>query len=230
MYWIYLIIFTFIVFIPSFVRSGTSTFNLVQVQEFVILILGSLGFFLFLIQEKRLKRNIKERGKIQRQVNQMTKDLTHSYSYIGEINRKLDILENIALGYPESSQLSLKEQNEIYDTIMGAIELFGKSDEFTLRFIGLPNLEIVKEIKSLPDVPMNFSIKEFMGGRNFFQNDEYIVTNSPKAIDGIFSCIIIKKKSPSHNIEDVEMMKTLASQALFLYMFLRQKKQIKCVI
>lgn len=177
-----------------------------------------------------MRKNLNEKNKIQGQVNSMSKDLKYSYSYIGEINRKLDILENIALGFPESSKLTQKNEGELYDSIMDAIRLFGKSDDFALRFVCLPNYVLLKEIKSIPDNPMNFSLKGRNLDVNYFESEEFIVTTSPKSIDNIFSYIVIRKKTVSQKIDDVEMMKTLSAQALFIFMFMRNKKQIKCVL
>lgn len=230
MYWVYLIMFTFIVFVPAVIQQGFYGFTRTQSQEFVILILGSLGFLVFLIQEKKLKKNRVEKSQIQMQVNRMTKDLTNSYSYIGEINRKLDILENIALGYPESSNMTERKQGEIYESIMGAIQLFGKSEEFAIWFIHHPSNDLIKEIKSQPKVLIDLSYRDMKLTPHFWETNEFIVATSTKAIDNIFSCIVIRKKSPSHRIDDMEMMKTLAAQALFLYMFMQQKKKIACVI
>jgi len=39
-----------------------------QTQEFVILFLGSLGFFVFLMMERKMKKNLIEKDKIQDQV------------------------------------------------------------------------------------------------------------------------------------------------------------------
>lgn len=230
MYWIYLIMFTLIVFVPSFVRNGFFVFDMTQTQEFVILILGSLGFFVFLLMEKKMKRNAVEKNKIQGQVNSMTKDLKYSYSYIGEINRKLDILENIALGFPESSKMTHRNEAKIFNSIMDAIRVFGKSDVFALRFVSLPNYELLKEISSNPDSKLNFSLKGRKVEVSIFESEEFIVTTSPKPIDNVFSYIVIKKQTASQKIEDIEMMKTLAAQALFLFVFMRNKKQIKCVL
>ena len=176
--------------------------------------------------EKMMNANMKEKSKFQKQVTRMTKDLTQSYSYIGEINRKLDILENIAIAYPENSNDSTKKQTEIYDSIMGAIQIFGKSDEFSLRFLQKPKMDIIKEIKSFPDLSINFSTKFCRENKCYSDKEGYIVVTSPKTIDNIFSCIVIKKNQSSSHIDDLEMMKTLAAQALFLFVFMRKNKQI----
>ena len=223
MYWLYLIIFTFVVFMPTLVQRGFYGFSADQTEEFATLILGSFAFIIFLIQEKMLKKERFKKKDIQKKVNRMTRDLTHSYSYIGEINRKVDILESIALSYPESLILTTKKQKEVYKSIMEAIRLFGKSDEFTLRFICVSSKEVLKEIKSFPDVSMNFSPKNFDFTAQFIESDDFIVVNSPKAIDDVFSYIVLKKKTPNQRLEDLEMIRTLAAQALFFFMFVRKK-------
>lgn len=230
MYWAYLTLFIFIVFVPTLITQGYWAFGETIMEEFAILVLGSFGFMIFLVMEKRSKRYLKEKNHYQTQVNRMSKDLTKSYSYIGEINRKLDILENIALGYPESSQLSTMNQDDAYDSIMGAVQVFGKSDEFILRFVQRPKMEILQEIKSFPEFETEISDIECEEGRFYCENDKYIMISSPKTVEDIFSCLIIKKNQINHRIEDREMMKTLISQALFIFMFLRHKKQIKCVL
>jgi hypothetical protein len=229
MYWTYLIIFTLVIFVPTIFQHGFYALNTAQTQEFAILILGSLGFLIFLIQEKKLRKNLFEKNNIQRKVNRMTKDLTHSYSYIGEINRKLDLLENITLSYPESLNLTAKKQKELYNSTIEAIRLLGKSDEFSLRFVRVENNEILKEIKSSSDLSLNFSLKNLDSTAQFFESDDFIVANSPRTIDNVFACVVIRKKTPSQKIEDLEMIRMLAAQALFLYMFVHDKKQIEAL-
>jgi hypothetical protein len=48
---------------------------------------------------------------------------------------------------------------------------------------------------------------------------------SPKAIDDIIACILIRKKTPNHKIDDFEILRTVASQSLFFFMFIRSAKQ-----
>jgi len=224
MYWLYLIIFTLVVFIPTLIQRGFYGFSADQTEEFVILILGSFAFIVFLIQERMLKKNLAEKSAIRKKTNRMTKDLTQSYSYIGEINRKLDILEQITLNYPESIKLTVKKQKAMYDSIIEAIRLLGKSDEFSLRFIRTSNLEVLKEVKSLPDLALNFSCKNISAVTQVFESDEFIMITSPKAIDDIVACILIRKKTANHKIEDLEIIKAIASQALFFFMFIRDKQ------
>lgn len=224
MYWLYLIIFTLIVFVPTAIQDGFFIFDKAQTQEFTILILGSLGFLTFLIQEKRLKKNLAEKSDIQRKVNSMSKDLRSSYSYIGEVNRKIDLLENVTLGHPESINLTNKQQKNIYNSTMHAIGIITKSDDFVLRFSNLKTNELLQEIKNPASASFNFSCKKIDPAAQSMESDEFLAVLSPKDIDNIVACIIIKKKNPTQKIEDLEMLRILASQALLIFMFMNGVK------
>ena len=226
MYWLYLIVFTFIVFIPTAVQHGFYGFSVVQTQEIITLIFGTFAMIVFLVQEKMLKKNLAEKSAIRKKTNRITKDLTQSYSYIGEINRKLDILEQIILSYPESIKLTVKKQKAMYDSILEAIRLLGKSDEFSLRFINILTKEVLKEVKSFPYLALNFSCKNMDAVIQAFESDEFVMITSPKAIDNIVACILIRKKTPNHKIDDFEILKTIASQSLFFFMFIRSAQQV----
>lgn len=221
MYWVYLIAFTFTVFVPTLIRGGFYFLNEVQTQEIAIFLLGSVCFGLFLLQEKRGKAHFAEKCAHQGQVSRMTKDLKQLYSYIGEMNRKLDILEGIALNYPKSSNLTRKNEKDLYYPIMSAIELFGKSEDFILCFVDLFGNRPLSELKSKPESSLKFSEINFNKEIGFKESEDLFIINSPSDINNTIASIIIRKKTTSQKIDDIEMMKALASQALFLFVFMQ---------
>jgi len=224
MYWIYFVVFTLIVFIPSFIVKGIFGFSVIQTQEYAILFLGMLAFSLFTILERRLKKDEQEKIKMIGQISRSNRDLTHSYSYIGEMNRKLDIIMNIALEFPSTSRLTIKKQRAFYNSIMEAIQLFGKSDEFEIRFVNLVSGEILKEIKSRDELVLNFAQKRCTSKLNILEEEQLVVVPSPKTIDDVYSCIILKKNGTQRDNDDLEIMRVLAMQALSLFMFIHKKK------
>ncbi len=225
MYWIYFIIFGLIVFVPSSISKGFFGFTVIQSQEYAILFLGILAFGLFTLLERRLRKDEKEKIKMIGQMNRTNKELTNSYSYIGEINRKLDILMNIATGFPESSHITPRKQRELYDSIMEAIQLFGKSGEFQIRFVNMLNGEILKEIKSKSNVVINFPQKNCDASLHIFEDQQMIAVPSPKTMDNVYSCIILRKNGSQRNNDDLETMRVLAMQALSLFMLINKKKK-----
>lgn len=227
MYWIYFIIFTLIVFVPSFVSKGVFGFSVIQTQEYAILFLGTFAFVLFMILERRLKEDEREKIEMIGQINRTSKNLTQSYSYIGEMNRKLDIMMDIVLGFPENSKLKLKKQEKLYDSIMEAIRLFGKSDEFEIRFIHVLSGEILKEVKSKKDLVVSFSQKKCDQDKHVFEDEEFVSVSSPKTMDNIYSCIILKKKNKQKNNVDFETMQMLAMQALSFFIIISKEKDFQ---
>ncbi|MEI7621297.1 MAG: hypothetical protein WCJ51_02060 [Candidatus Moraniibacteriota bacterium] len=225
MYWIYFIIFSLIVFIPTLISKGIFGLSTIQTQEYAILLLGIFGFAIFTWVERRMKKIEKEKNKMISQMSRTTKDLTHSYSYIGEVNRKLDILMNIMLNFPESSQLSPRKQKELYASIMEAVGLFGRASEFEIRFINALTGETMKEIKKPGIGRIQFSHKKDTLQTQVFEDEKLIVIPSPKTIDDVYACIILKKKNSQQNGNDLEIMRVLAIQALSLFVFLHSKKE-----
>ena len=95
MYWIYLVIFVFLVFVPEIIRGNLGVFGEETVEEIVLLFLGGTIFIFYLIRDSQIQKIQKELDEKRRENNRMLKDLTQSYSFIGEINRKLEIAKNI---------------------------------------------------------------------------------------------------------------------------------------
>lgn len=232
MYWIYLAIFILAVFSPDIVHRGLFFFNkdasaneIRMMEELSIFIFGIIGFLIFLWKEKQLKSSMKEKSKIQTEMSQASRDLKDSYSYIGEINRKLDILKNIALGFPEDSLPPSPHKLGIYDAITEALKILCKTNDFTVRLADETTNNTVKEITGHPK--MVFKIKnnalKLMADKDYVKNDDYHIFRSPQKIDNIRTYVIIQRK-PNGRIEDPGLIKTLTTQILFIHSLSKKYK------
>lgn len=223
MYWIYIIIFILAVLTPEIVTRDIGTIGQERVEGLIIFGLGVISFLVLSLKERQLSKSRNEKTKIQKEANKIFKDLKDSYSYIGEINRKLDILKNIALGLPENSLLTPSKEKEIYDSIIEAIRTLAKTSDFSIRFINTASNNVEKEIKG----KRNFyaSIKNNMLTNNentcATEVDRHMLICSPRSIDNISAWIIIAKKKNQIS-ENIEILKALASQSLFLFAFSRK--------
>lgn len=225
MYWIYLILFILAVFTPDLIRRDFPFLDEERAEELLIFVLGTTTFLIFLWKEKQLNLQLREKTKIQREASIASRDLTDTYSYIGEINRKLDILKDVALGITEGTALTPEKETEIYQSIIHAVQMFSKSSHVALQFINVQNGKIIKEMKSSRKTKCG-TINEKMAKekRNFLETDKAFFIRSPKAADGIIACIAIEKRTKRQRLEDLELIKALASQALFLFTFSRKTK------
>lgn len=232
MYWIYLVIFVLAVFSPDIVHRGlfflqkNAPENEVRMlEELSIFLFGVLGFLIFFWKEKQLKFNIRERSKFQKEASQTSKDLKNSYLYIGEINRKLEILKNIALGFSENSLPFSSSKLEIYNSITEALKMLGKTNSFIIRIVDEEKNNTIKEIYGQEKIIFkikNSSLK-LMEGKNYIINDDYYIFRSPQKIDNIRTYIIIQRET-NRQIEDTKLIKMLATQILFLYILTKKYK------
>jgi len=148
MYWIFLILFVVAVLIPDLVRNGLYFLSEQRVEEIFIFLIGAAAFFIFIYYERLISFHKREKEKDRKKINQTVKDLVESYSYIGEVNRKMDILMNIALGLSDRSMLSKDRETEIYESIISAANFLMKAERVSLRFVNFETGQTEKEIKT----------------------------------------------------------------------------------
>lgn len=227
MYWIYLILFVAIVFVPDFVKRGFWGLEETVSEELLLFFFALISFAIFLIREKQLSSYKQGKMKSQRDVNQLTKDLTGSYSYIGETNRKLDILKSIMLGIPAGGEMNAEKEKEILHSIIQAAHILAKSNRIILRF-KKEGCGTIKELKSSEGVSFDMdSEKERLCERSgsFFENDDCIVFASPKHADGWRAYLIILKDISHRSIEDPDILKTLAAYASLVFAYCQGAKK-----
>lgn len=229
MYWIYLIIFVLAVLVPDVVPRDSMVFFLdeEQLEELLIFILGLTGFLIFRWKEKQSNSRLAEKIKIQKEAHQISKSLTDTYSYIGETNRKLDILKNISINLAEVNDIGPEGEKKFFDTLVESIYILGKSKKFVIRFIDTETGKTEKSVKSGKKVFIKAGNEEIIRSlsekKSFTETRYHFIAISPKKIGKMISAIIISKNNQQQKLEDPDMLKALASYSLFLY--LCSKKQ-----
>lgn len=216
------------VLVPDIVGSSFWIFSENRLEETLIFSLGIIAFLIFIKNEKKLIFHKKEQEKDQKKIKQTVKDLVESYSYIGEVNRKIDILMNIALGLSDSSSLSKSQEEETYKSIATASNSLLKAESTSLRLI---NTETRKTKKEFQTEKENYSIKNSellaMGEETTLKkNGNCLIISSGKKMDNIKSYLIIcgYDEEEENNPKNLEILKVFLSQALFIYAYTNQKK------
>lgn len=224
MEWYYLFIFILMLMVPRFFKEDVLGLSHEGVEEVALLMLGLIGFSFFMVKKYQLKRSIMEKEKESRRSQQTAKDLVESYSYIGEINRKMDMLMQIGIGLSNHTSLNKQKENELYKSIVEAASFLLKSDCSILLFMDINENKIKKQIC------FDHNCANFNKGADFLkmeknvyikQGEGYIVASSQKTVDGVKSYLISKSfdSFEANDNNNQEILKYLASQALFLYSF-----------
>lgn len=223
MYWIYLTIFILAVLVPDIVPRNSAIFLLKeeQFEELIIFALGLSGFLIFRFRERQSQKNFEDKIKIQKEARKISKNLTDTYSYIGETNRKLDIMKNVSLNLLEMNEINQKKEKRFFDILLESIYILAKSRKFAIRFIDAETKKTEKEIKSRKKIFFKVENEEIMKNlkkdRSFIDDDYHFIVSSPKMVDSKIATLIISKNNRQQKIEDPEILKALMSQALFIH-------------
>lgn len=220
MYWFYLLIFIVAILAPDIIQWDLYFLPEKRAEELLIFLLGTTGFLFFVWQERQLSRQKQEKLKDQKKINQTVKDLVESYSYIGEVNRKMDILMNVALGLTEKSNFSKKKETEIYHTIIDAAKFLMKADCACLKFVNIKAGTVEKDVHT-EQYPCPLNNKDLIGikdGIGTKKIGKIFLVSSHQKIRNI-RCYLAVNDYAEQEEKTIEMLKVLASQALFVFSY-----------
>jgi len=231
MYWIFLILFIIAVLVPDVIRGDFYFLSQTRVEELMIFLMGATAFFVFIRNEQIILFHKKEKEKDEKKINQTVKDLVESYSYIGEVNRKMDILMHIALGLTERSFLDKHKEKEIYESIVSAANFLLKADCTILRFVNIISGNTEKEFRleeqGKSGQIKNAELTNMEENVNVKKCQDSIVISSPQAVNNIKGFLIIKgyDDGEEKNPKNIEILKVFASQAIFLYSYVNKSNE-----
>jgi len=225
MYWLFLIIFIVAVMVPDIIHVDIFGLPHEKIDELAIFLLGMFGFLFFILKEHQLAVQQKDKEREQRRLQQTAKDLVESYSYIGEINRKMDILMQIGIGLSERPNLNKAKESEIYKSILDSANFLLKANCSTLRFVNIKTSRTIKEVSSDEKCVIFKNADLLKMGDNVhikhFKDAEVIVVCSHRIINDIRTYLIINffDEAQGKDNNNQEILKYLVSQALFLYSY-----------
>ncbi len=218
MYWIYLLLFVAMIFTPELVGREVFFLSEENAESVVIFCFGILGLLLYLAKESTLIRTVKEKIFLQRETNQIRKDLSQSYSYIGQMNRRFDIVTQSLLALPTSAlRVFAREKQELYRPVFDAVRLLTHSRKLLLLFVSTPDGRVLARQNTGGDFPKEvLEGKHLLATKKFFWEEHgvYIVRSPEDAFETATFLIFEKVANRS---DDIEAFQILAAEALFLY-------------
>lgn len=133
MYWLYFFLLVIAISTPIFIEGEALHLSEDVREASLILIAGTLGFLLFVIKEKSLIRHMREKLWFQQKNSTITKDLSQSYSYIGEVNRKVDIIKEMMRRLVELTDSDSQKEAHILWEILDTVKHLTQAECVSLR-------------------------------------------------------------------------------------------------
>jgi len=221
MYWVYLFLFICIVVTPELIQDGIFFFSEDDFESLLIFSFGMLGLLLYLGKESAFLRAVREKLSLQQETNQIRKDLSQSYSYIGEMNRRIDIVKNMVVSLPQSKmEIFEKQGRELYDPIIDATALLAQSDCVGLYFISTENGVLVEQY--VVGDGEHIETLRTLSGQRLIEAKKYLweegrlsFVRSPEDALGVTAFIVFHKMK--NRLEETGIFQILAAQALFVF-------------
>ncbi len=215
-----------IVFAPEIIRSEFYILSEDDFEALVIFLLGMVAFLLYLVKERQLGQVLRDLLRTKQEASIASEDLRETYSYIGEMNRKADVLRRLFLSLPETLDLfrkTPKEKKEAYRSVFDALKILSKTEASLLWIVDIRKKKTVCEISNGKRFSHDHLSPEHLvseKSRRFLLDGKVYVAASVNEIEGCRAFLLFPKTINA--IDDPEMIKVLASQALFLYFFSRR--------
>ncbi|MEN8251979.1 MAG: hypothetical protein ABFQ53_00135 [Patescibacteria group bacterium] len=212
MFFIYLIAFVLMVATPFIVTEGWWIFSEDETEAVILLLAGIVSFVLYRLRDYQVFETLKDRIKLQRTVARTQKELSESYSYIGQANRRTDIM------YEIFSDLSHVETADCGHAVLNAMELLPYTNSFCLRFINIENNKAYHvvggddEFKHLPD---ELFCKE-ANARTYRHKDLLFVYSEAKD-KNLRTCVVLPYSEKAEN--DIDFFKALTAYFTMVHVF-----------
>jgi len=218
---------------PRIVREGYYLSSLGQeaTEMTLIFVFGLIGLILYNWNDVRLKRLSKERQECIRSISNTNKDLTFSYTYIGTLNRKLEILKEMILTIFRELSSEHKKSKKLYASLVQSIALFADCQDILVGFYGKKSGRVMYEVSAQSETFEKIE-REFCITKNtntsVIHQEGCVIVKTNQSMKGVSSYCIIKRNNIKD--QDIELIKALLFQGMFLFISLgdneKQEKKI----
>ncbi len=212
MFFLYLLIFIMIVSTPFIVTDGVWIFSEDEFEAMVLLCAGVGSFVIYRLKDYQVFETLRDRMKLQRLFARAQKELSESYSYIGQANRRTDIMYDIF------SDLSHIDREGHKGSVARAMALLPYTDDFSFRFITVSTQRACKKInqgdvlRHLPD--MTFCRK---ANTQSYREKDVLFVYSEVAERDLRACVALPYSEKAEN--DIDFFRALTAYFIMVYVF-----------
>jgi hypothetical protein len=195
-----------------------------------IFVFSTLAFVLYIIRDYQFLRYEKESKERKKEATRLSKELSSSYSYIGEVNRKFEILKDITLEIPELLENGKKNGKDIYADVLRAIRIFSGCRNFMVILFSQKEKKRYAELflpdSNLVSVPSGIDIEEIIRGKTHFTKRKggYCVIEANGTMAGLHCLGIFRHTSLRDDA--IDLVRPLLMQTLLLYVYSKNMRYL----
>ena len=228
MSFLYLVFFVLAVLSPSIYEHGYFGFSEKFMEEVTIFLFGLAGIITFTLYERHLERREAETERIEGDIQRTKKELVESYSYIGSVNRKIELLKRLM----NDTSLTLIDRKRLPKELLQAISQNALSavgaEAVLLRVMDQAKLRTVLEVQVDAREKQVFRVanRELKAIEDSHASHAFILTEDERDVLAVPSDAFTESSKaylllflPTHHIPeiDVSLLKVLVNQAEMIH-------------
>lgn len=158
MSFLYLVFFVLAVLSPSIYEQGYFGLSENLLEEATIFLFGMAGIITFTLYERHIERREAETARMENDVQRTKAELVESYSYIGSVNRKIELLKRLmndtSMTLIDRKRLPKELLQAIAQNALGAVG----AEAVLLRIMDQATLRTVAEVQVNAKKPQVFRV------------------------------------------------------------------------
>ena len=224
---IYLLLFIGLIIQPHVIKGHILGLPESIVESIGTIVLLLLGYIAYQLHQYAVGKKQKEMNKLTQKLDVSSKRLLESYEYIGLVNRKLPIMENITSDLLERTSSDKKAKVQVFSDLLAAAAGIVRVDWGMFRIINIETGSTTKEFvgsgKKYAILKTRISNKELLAcdgeGRQAYSLGEVTVlrTSDMKTEEQTF---LILPKVDSNLNDNISLIQNLTDQAQLFYKYL----------
>lgn len=224
---VYLVFFVLAVLSPSIYRSGYFGLSETALEEVTIFLFGIAGLMTFSWYERGMEYREREQQKIQNDYERIKGELVESYTYIGSLNRKLELLKSLANNASVSAGDAGRIEKELFEALAASASAAAGGTSAVIRFLDVERLRTEREFLHQPDKtePLRVHNKDLRALYERGKHHDYIMTDDGIEVLAIASdqkgkrkaYLLLPLSSADRADLDPSLLKVFVNQAELLY-------------
>lgn len=225
---LYLLFFVLAVLSPSIYRHSFFGLSETTLEELTIFIFGLAGIVTFTLYERLMERRDKESEQAHLDYDKAKHELIESYTYIGAVNRKLELLKSLANDTTKSLGEGKRLSKELFQSLVASACSAAGAQAALLRFMETDKLRTEREFVHAPHARFVFRVanrdlknlhdqKTLHAFLRTEDGKEVLVVPSDRAGGACKAFLVFSLDSQQISEIDPSLLKVFVNQADMLY-------------
>lgn len=224
---IYALVLLALVFKPFFIPDNPSFISEDLFRSFTNFALILIACLFYYLHQKDIKRKEREKKVIEEKLEISAKRLIESFEYIGLVNRRLPLLEEVTTKVLSKSSDTRQSKKYIFQTLLAtAVNSITKVDWGIFRFIKVDEQKTIKEVSYTKDNYVlfttnisNYQLVQMRESRNRVKRIGKLNCIYSSDYNSPIQCILILPEVAKELDTEIAVLQSITDQAKLFYKY-----------